>query len=110
MYAGGKVEEASIEELFHYPLHPYSEGLMASIPRLNESLAKEGERDRLQEIRGMVPSLIDEIPGCLFAPRCSYASQRCTETAPELAEYREQHYAACWESSGFADGFKESTS
>ena len=110
MYAGGKVEEASIEELFHYPLHPYSEGLMASIPRLNESLAKEGERDRLQEIRGMVPSLIDEIPGCLFAPRCGYASERCSKTSPDLAEYRQQHYAACWESPQFADGFKESTS
>ena len=47
MYAGGKVEEASVEELFHYPLHPYSEGLMTSIPRLNESLARDGDRVRL---------------------------------------------------------------
>ncbi|HAD36345.1 MAG TPA: peptide ABC transporter ATP-binding protein, partial [Gammaproteobacteria bacterium] len=58
MYAGEKVEEASVEELFHYPLHPYSEGLMTSIPRLNESLARDGDRVRLQEIPGMVPSLI----------------------------------------------------
>jgi oligopeptide/dipeptide ABC transporter ATP-binding protein len=60
MYAGGKVEEASVEELFHYPLHPYSEGLMTSIPRLNESLAGDGDRVRLQEIPGMVPSLIEQ--------------------------------------------------
>ncbi len=103
MYAGGKVEEASVEELFHYPLHPYSEGLMTSIPRLNESLARDGDRVRLQEIPGMVPSLIEQIPGCLFAPRCSYASEKCEVESPQLAEHRKQHYAACWESSNFAN-------
>ena len=109
MYAGGKVEEASVEELFHYPLHPYSEGLMTSIPRLNESLAREGDRVRLQEIPGMVPSLIEEIPGCLFAPRCSYASEQCEAESPELAEHRKHHYAACWESGNFANRLESST-
>jgi len=109
MYAGGKVEEASVEELFHYPLHPYSEGLMTSIPRLNESLAGDGDRIRLQEIPGMVPSLIEEIPGCLFAPRCSYASDQCKAASPQLAEHRKQHYAACWESGKFANRLESST-
>ena len=109
MYAGGKVEEASVEELFHYPLHPYSEGLMTSIPRLNESLAGDGDRIRLQEIPGMVPSLIEQIPGCLFAPRCSYASEKCKAESPQLAEHRKQHYAACWESSNFAHRLESPT-
>jgi peptide/nickel transport system ATP-binding protein len=107
MYAGGKVEEASVEELFHRPLHPYSKGLMGSIPRLNESLANTGERIRLQEITGMVPSLIEAIPGCLFAPRCGFTSDKCHSVSPELKEYREQHHAACWESSKFAAAFSE---
>ena len=109
MYAGRKVEEASVEELFHYPLHPYSEGLMTSIPRLNESLAEDGDRVRLQEIPGMVPSLIEEIPGCLFAPRCSYASEQCVAESPRLAEHRKQHHAACWESGNFANRLESST-
>jgi oligopeptide/dipeptide ABC transporter ATP-binding protein len=109
MYAGGKVEEASVEELFHYPLHPYSEGLMTSIPRLNESLAGDGDRVRLQEIPGMVPSLIEQIPGCLFAPRCSYASEKCNAESPQLAEHRKQHYAACWESSNFSHRLESPT-
>ena len=109
MYAGEKVEEASVEELFHYPLHPYSEGLMTSIPRLNESLARDGDRVRLQEIPGMVPSLIEEIPGCLFTPRCSYASEQCEAESPKLAEHRKQHYAACWEPGNFANRLESST-
>jgi oligopeptide/dipeptide ABC transporter ATP-binding protein len=110
MYAGGKVEEASVEELFHYPLHPYSKGLMTSIPRLNESLTGDGDRIRLQEIPGMVPSLIEQIPGCLFAPRCSNASEKCEAESPQLAEHRKQHYAACWESSNFAQRMESPTS
>ena len=107
MYAGGKVEEANIEELFHRPLHPYSKGLMGSIPRLNESLANTGERIRLQEITGMVPSLIETIPGCLFAPRCGFAKDQCRSVAPELTEHRKQHYAACWESARLVTDMSE---
>ena len=107
MYAGGKVEEASVEELFHRPLHPYSKGLMGSIPRLNESLANTGERIRLQEITGMVPSLIETIPGCLFAPRCGFTTDQCRSVAPELKEHRAQHHAACWESENFATAISE---
>ena len=107
MYAGVKVEEASVEELFHRPLHPYSKGLMGSIPRLNESLANTGERIRLQEITGMVPSLIETIPGCLFAPRCGFTTDQCRSVAPELEEHRAQHHAACWESENFATAISE---
>ena len=107
MYAGGKVEEASVEALFHRPLHPYSKGLMGSIPRLNESLANTGERIRLQEITGMVPSLIETIPGCLFAPRCGFTTDQCRSVAPELKEHKAQHHAACWESENFATAISE---
>ena len=99
--------EASVEELFHRPLHPYSKGLMGSIPRLNESLANTGERIRLQEITGMVPSLIETIPGCLFAPRCGFTTDQCRSVAPELKEHRAQHHAACWESENFATTISE---
>src|ERR1700694_2545001 len=69
MYAGRKAEEAPVRELFRRPLHPYTRGLLASVPRLGDSLARE-RLPRLAEIPGTVPSLKDEIPGCPFAARC----------------------------------------
>ncbi|MDP6706926.1 MAG: ABC transporter ATP-binding protein [Alphaproteobacteria bacterium] len=98
MYAGRKVEEASVEELFANPSHPYTLGLMGSIPRLNEVALAEGKRPRLQEIEGTVPSLLLEIPGCTFAPRCPFATERCHVESPVLAEMAPGHIAACWES------------
>ncbi len=98
MYAGRKVEEAPVEELFANPRHPYTVGLMGSIPRLNEAALAEGKRPRLQEIEGTVPSLLAEIPGCAFAPRCPFAAERCHGEAPVLEKMAPGHIAACWES------------
>jgi peptide/nickel transport system ATP-binding protein len=96
MYAGRKVEEASVDDLFAHPQHPYTRGLMASIPRLAVMLG-EGERapGRLQEIPGMVPALSDLPPGCVFAPRCAYAEDRCRAAFPAYEEKRPGHWAAC---------------
>ena len=78
MYAGKKVEEAPVGELFARPLHPYTHGLMASIPRLELMRGGTGEtKKRLQEIPGIVPALTNLPPGCAFAPRCPFADDRC---------------------------------
>jgi peptide/nickel transport system ATP-binding protein len=99
MYAGKKVEEASVEELFARPLHPYTHGLLASIPRL-DLLRGEGDvrKRRLQEIPGIVPALTHLPPGCSFAPRCPFADDRCRREAPAYEEKRPAHWAACWHS------------
>ena len=97
MYAGRKVEEASVDELFLNPMHPYTYGLMGSVPRLNEAAADVGHRHRLQEIPGTVPSLKDDIRGCAFAPRCAFAVDRCHKEAPDFEEKEPGHWAACWE-------------
>jgi peptide/nickel transport system ATP-binding protein len=94
MYAGKKIEEASVEELFDRPAHPYTRGLMASIPRLNKRL---GAKPRLSEIPGMVPNLKEPIAGCAFAPRCSHAGERCRTEAPALRAVASGHLAACHE-------------
>ncbi len=93
MYAGRKVEEASVLDLFDRPLHPYTRGLMASIPRHRR--AGPPPR-RLQEIPGIVPNLRDPIAGCAFAPRCPLATARCTAEAPSLRSAG-THSVACWE-------------
>jgi peptide/nickel transport system ATP-binding protein len=99
MYAGKKVEEAPVGELFARPLHPYTHGLMASIPRLD---LLRGEADvrkrRLEEIPGIVPALTNLPPGCPFAPRCSYAVDLCRLEFPPYEEKRPGHWAACWRS------------
>jgi len=96
MYAGRKVEEAAVDDLFAQPRHPYTEGLLKSIPRLEH--AQAAAHLRLAEIPGMVPSLKDEVAGCLFAPRCGYATERCRREYPPLEEKAPGHFAACWES------------
>ncbi len=96
MYAGRKVEEAPVEELFARPLHPYTKGLLGSIPRLAEAAGGNG-RKRLVEIPGMVPSLKEAMPGCLFAPRCPHATARCAAEYPPLEEQAAGHWVACWE-------------
>jgi peptide/nickel transport system ATP-binding protein len=96
MYAGRKVEEAPVDALFARPLHPYTKGLLGSIPRLAEA-AEGGERKRLVEIPGMVPSLKEVVPGCLFAPRCPHATARCAAEYPPLEEKSAGHWVACWE-------------
>jgi len=95
MYAGRKVEEAPVEALFGRPRHPYTRGLLGSMPHLGDSVRGE-DRKRLVEIAGMVPSLKDEQPGCLFAPRCPNAIARCSQEAPPLSAHGPGHWAACW--------------
>ena len=93
MYAGRKVEEAPADELFDRPSHPYTEGLLGSIPHLG---AAGVNRTRLNEIKGLVPSLFNLPPGCSFAPRCAKATDRCRQEAPPLGEHRSSHFVACW--------------
>ncbi len=91
MYAGRKVEEAPVGELFARPLHPYTRGLLGSMPHLGGSMSGDG-RTRLTEIPGVVPSLKEELPGCLFAPRCPYAGERCRREVPPLEAHGPGHY------------------
>jgi len=94
MYAGKKVEEASVESLFENPRHPYTRGLMASMPAV---ISREAGADaRLVEIPGMVPSLTNLPAGCAFAPRCTLAIDRCRAEYPPLQEFGGNHLAACW--------------
>jgi oligopeptide/dipeptide ABC transporter ATP-binding protein len=97
MYTGLKVEEASVNELYDRPLHPYTIGLMASIPRVDSGVTNGDVASRLEEIPGMVPSLRREIAGCTFAPRCKYAVDHCRRVMPPLEEKMPGHWAACWE-------------
>jgi peptide/nickel transport system ATP-binding protein len=98
MYAGRKVEEAPVGELFNRPMHPYTRGLMASIPRLGRTKEKVGERrSPLQEIPGIVPSLNEEIVGCAFAPRCPFVNERSCRQTPPLENRGGGHLVACWE-------------
>jgi peptide/nickel transport system ATP-binding protein len=92
MYAGRVVEEAPVEELFARPLHPYTQGLIRSIPRLEKGA---GRKRRLEAISGTVPSLINPPPGCRFAPRCTFASAECAAAVPELLTVEAAHKVAC---------------
>src|SRR5690348_5698683 len=102
MYAGRKVEEASVTDLFARPRHPYTRGLLDSIPKLRGAgvgnAGERGTRRRLAEIAGTVPSLSEPITGCAFAPRCHFATARCRAESPVLEEKAAAHFAACWES------------
>jgi peptide/nickel transport system ATP-binding protein len=97
MYAGRKVEEAPVDALFERPLHPYTRGLMAAIPRLDVDAESGGRRPRLQEIPGLVPRLTQPIVGCAFASRCSLATDRCRTEAPPVVDAGGGHTVACWE-------------
>jgi peptide/nickel transport system ATP-binding protein len=101
MYAGRKVEEASVEALFENPMHPYTRGLMASMPAVISLGAKT--ETRLTEIPGMVPSLTNLPPGCAFAPRCPLAIDRCRAEYPPLQEFGGRHLAACWRAAEMAE-------
>jgi peptide/nickel transport system ATP-binding protein len=96
MYGGRKVEEAPVEALFSRPRHPYTRALLDSVPRLGASLGRSGQ-DRLAEIPGVVPSLKEAIPGCIFASRCAHATAHCREAYPPLEEKAAGHWVACWE-------------
>jgi peptide/nickel transport system ATP-binding protein len=92
MYAGRKVEEADVHDLFAHPQHPYTVGLLAAIPRIAEG---DGRR-RLQEIPGIVPSLPEPPPACTFAPRCPRADERSRSEVPPLRAVRPDHLVACF--------------
>ena len=98
MYAGRKVEETDVVSLFDEPLHPYTNGLLASVPNLAIMSGEEEAADRLTEIPGIVPAL-NELPvGCAFAPRCPHADDKCRAAYPPYEEKRPEHWAACWHS------------
>ena len=98
MYAGRKVEEAPVVDLFTKPRHPYTRGLIDSIPKLGAAGANATANGRLAEIAGTVPALSQIIVGCAFAPRCAYAVERCRVEYPPLERKAPNHWAACWES------------
>ncbi|MGG4342191.1 ABC transporter ATP-binding protein [Paenibacillus lautus] len=90
MYAGKVVEEGSVLDIFKKPLHPYTRGLIKSVPRLNE------QHRRLFSIPGNVPILNTRMKGCRFAERCQDVMPLCTEQLPELKEYESSHSCRCW--------------
>jgi oligopeptide/dipeptide ABC transporter ATP-binding protein len=97
MYAGRKVEEAPVSALFRRPRHPYTVGLLGSVPRVKRG-PTPAQRGRLAEIPGMLPALTEPIAGCAFAPRCSLATDKCRAARPPLVEHAAGHHAACWHS------------
>jgi peptide/nickel transport system ATP-binding protein len=102
MYGGRKVEEAPVEALFARPRHPYTRALLGCVPRLRSSLSGNGKA-RLAEIEGVVPSLKEVIPGCIFAPRCKHATEQCRQSYPPLEEKVAGHWVACWEADRLAE-------
>ncbi|MGQ9695649.1 MAG: ABC transporter ATP-binding protein [Thermodesulfobacteriota bacterium] len=92
MYAGRIVEYAPVRSLFVTPRHPYTQGLLKSIPRLDEGQAR---KQRLEAIPGLVPSLLDLPPGCKFSNRCKYVMDKCHEE-PKLREIDPGHFVRCW--------------
>ena len=104
MYAGRKVEEASAKELFERPGHPYTKGLLGSIPNLEVAAHTNARRARLNEIKGMVPSLANLPEGCTFAPRCGFATAECRAAYPPLVQHRAGHWVACWHAERLLEG------
>lgn len=102
MYAGRKVEEADVAEIFERPQHPYTRGLMRSVPRLTTDFS-EARQERLSEIPGIVPALTNLPKGCTFAERCAFATDRCRAEYPALEAKKPDHLAACWESANLPD-------
>jgi oligopeptide/dipeptide ABC transporter ATP-binding protein len=94
MYAGQVVEEAGVADLFERPFHPYTHGLLRSMPRLGTR--RSSRRQRLKEIPGIVPALTETLPGCKFADRCPHVFERCRENPPEVAAIRAGQTARCW--------------
>ncbi len=90
MYAGKIIEIGDSQKIYYEPAHPYTQKLLAAIPRLHEDV------DKLEFIPGQPPNLIKPPSGCRFHPRCPYAMQICKEQEPELKEIDKDHYAACW--------------
>ncbi|MCR4804039.1 MAG: ABC transporter ATP-binding protein [Clostridia bacterium] len=98
IYAGRIVEYGTLRDIFKNAKHPYTEGLFGSLPRINE------DREMLDPIPGLMPDPMELPPGCAFAPRCRYASDRCSEAVPEARWFGEEHYVCCsaYDDPGFA--------
>ena len=94
MYAGKIVEEAPISTVFHTPAHPYTRGLMASIPQIDQ------QAETLESIPGSMPGLRDIPRGCRFHPRCAWSEQTCVDTEPQLLQLTPQHWVACHKAEG----------
>ena len=94
MYAGKVVEQAPVERVFGSPNHPYTQGLLQSLPRVDKDAS--GAKQRLQEIPGIVPSLLNLPTGCKFASRCPSVMPQCKEQEPPLERVAAHHYSACW--------------
>lgn len=97
MYAGQVVEESPVDELFNKPLHPYTEGLMKSIPRIGKNTS-----ERLHIIKGMVPHPLEMPKGCRFNPRCDYTMDICIQRSPEYREIYPGRFVRCWKWEGLA--------
>ena len=95
MYAGRKVEEAPVKEIFGRPLHPYTRGLLGAVPKLGSSLTGNDARSKLAEIPGLVPSLRQRIVGCPFAGRCPMVTDYCRQVAPAVEPKAPEHLVAC---------------
>ena len=106
MYAGQVVEEASVEDLFARPRHPYTQGLIRSIPRIDAAAL---HKVRLEQIPGTVPKLIDPAPGCRFAPRCKFAVPECVAATPALARAGARPQGALHLRSGAGAGMNETS-
>jgi oligopeptide transport system ATP-binding protein len=91
MYAGKIVESGTLEDIFYQARHPYTWGLLASIPRFHEETKK-----KLVPIPGQPPDLLAPPPGCRFAPRCDYAMEICTREIPPETNLSQHHHTACW--------------
>jgi peptide/nickel transport system ATP-binding protein len=102
MYAGRILETGPVAQLFSRPRHPYTVGLLKSMPRLGQATAMKRNGEKLSAIPGMVPSLANMPPGCPFAPRCVFAIDACREAVPALAVVEEQHQSRCirWQEIG----------
>jgi oligopeptide/dipeptide ABC transporter ATP-binding protein len=98
MYAGKIIETGSAEDIYHGSRHPYTLGLLNSVPRLDAA-----ERIKLEAIDGLPPDLVDMPPGCSFAPRCRYAYDKCIQESPSLMNASEGHESACWRIEELAD-------
>ncbi len=94
MYAGQVVEQASVTDLFNHPFHPYTRGLLESIPKMGSR--GQAKKVRLAEIPGTVPPLTETIIGCKFARRCRHAFARCREERPEVSSVSGDHEVRCW--------------
>ncbi|MDP6063844.1 MAG: ABC transporter ATP-binding protein [SAR202 cluster bacterium] len=98
MYAGKIIETSTAEPIYSNPMHPYTLGLLNSVPRLDEKMGT-----KLEPIEGLPPDLIDLPNSCSFAPRCRYAIEKCTTEAPSLVDVTDGHQSACWRAEELAD-------